>query len=185
MTSRRRRRRVVSFTVLAFWLAAVAATGVAIARPPLTPVTVPAFRARAVDGRAVDVEAMLARGPVLVDFWATWCRPCVSSLPALERAAARWAPRGLSVVGVSIDGPRNFARVRPFAQRLGLTFPIVLDETGELQQRFRITAVPTSVLIAADGRVAWTHTGWLPGDDAALEAALAAEFAKASPDTSR
>ncbi len=130
----------------------------------------PAFRARPVDGAAFDLAAARAHGPVLVDFWATWCKPCLASLPAVRALHERWAERGLTVVGVSIDGPRNFARVRPFAQRLGLGYPIVLDEDGSLQQRFRVGAVPTSVLIDADGRIVRVHTGWAPGEDRALEA---------------
>ncbi len=137
------------------------------------PETAPAFRARTVDGKSFELAAALAQGPVLVDFWATWCKPCLASLPAVRALHERWAARGLTVVGVSIDGPRNFARVRPFVQRLGLGYPIVLDEDGSLQQRFRVSAVPTSVLIGADGRIVRVHTGWAPGEERSLEAEVA------------
>src|SRR2546422_4943348 len=60
--------------------------------------------------------------------------PLSRSLPELETLHRRYRDRGLTVIGISVDGPRNFARVRPFAAKLGLTFPIVLDEDGRLQQ---------------------------------------------------
>lgn len=149
------------------------------------PERAPTFRARAVDGRVVDLSRALAEGPVLVDFWATWCKPCLASLPSVQALHERWQARGLTVIGVSIDGPRNFARVRPFARRLGLGYPIVLDEDGSLQQRFRVSAVPTSVLIAPGGRIVRVHAGWSPGEDAALEAAVEALLAGAPADSAR
>ncbi len=129
---------------------------------------------RALDGARLDLKEQLAQGPVLLDFWATWCRPCERSLPATQRLHERYREQGLRVIGVSVDGPRNWARVRPFAGRLGLTFPLVIDEDGSLARRFRAGGVPTTVLIASDGRVVRAHTGWVPGEDDSLAAAVAA-----------
>ena len=109
---------------------------------------------------------------MVLDFWATWCKPCLQSLPELEAIHRKYAPRGVTVVGVSVDSPRNFAKVRPFAQRLGLTFPVVLDDDARLQQLFQVRGMPTSVVIAPDGSIVRVKQGYLPGDDAAIEAAL-------------
>jgi peroxiredoxin len=135
------------------------------------------IRMRSVTGQALDLEQLRQRGPVLLDFWATWCKPCLASLPELEALHRTLGPRGLTVIGISVDGPRNFSKVRPFTQRLGLTFPIVLDEDGGLQQRFQVRAVPTSVLIGADGRVVRVTPGWRPGETAELERAVSALLA--------
>ena len=127
---------------------------------------------RTIDGTRLELARKLEQGPVLLDFWATWCRPCERSLPTTQRLHERYREQGLTVVGVSVDGPRNWARVRPFASRLGLTFPVILDEDGSLARRFRVGGVPTTVLIAADGRVVRAHTGWVPGEDDSLAAAV-------------
>ncbi len=132
---------------------------------------------RTVSGAAIALDDSLAKGPVLLDFWATWCRPCEHSLPAVQRLHERFRERGVSVVGVSIDGPRNWARVRPFAARLGLGFPIVIDEDGALARRFRVQAVPTSVLISASGQVVRTHSGFHPAEEDSLRTALEALLA--------
>lgn len=134
----------------------------------------PAFTLRTVTGERLELAALLERGPVLLDFWATWCKPCLQSLPELETLHRRHAGGGLTVIGVSIDGPRNHARVRPFARRLGLTFPVALDEGERLQQLFHVRAVPTSILIGRDGTVLHARQGFLPGDTEALDAAIAA-----------
>ncbi len=134
------------------------------------------FDVRSVEGKRVALDSLLVRGPVLLDFWATWCKPCVTSLPAVERLWRQHRDAGLTVVAVSIDGPRNFAKVRPFARGLGLTFPIVLDEDGSLARRFDVSVVPTSILIGRDGRIAHVQVGYVPGQEEALAKAILAQL---------
>jgi thiol-disulfide isomerase/thioredoxin len=99
-----------------------------------------------------------------VDFWATWCKPCKMALPEVQKLHEKYADRGLSVIGVSLDGPRNTPKVRPFTQQLGLTFPNVIDEKGDFGRAFRILGLPTSILIAPDGKVVSTKMGYRPGE---------------------
>jgi peroxiredoxin len=134
----------------------------------------PGFRVRALDGAWIELDRLRRDGPVLIDFWATWCKPCVAALPEIEALHRRLGPRGLTVLGVSVDGPRNHARVRPFANRLGLTFPLVLDGDGDLQQRFQVRAVPTTVLVDRSGAIVHVRQGWRPGETEALERAAEA-----------
>jgi len=136
---------------------------------------------RSVNGTTLALSDSLARGPVLLDFWATWCRPCEHALPAVQRVHERYRERGVTVVAVSIDGPRNWARVRPFAARLGLTFPVVIDEDGALARRFRVQSVPMSVLLAPGGRVVRVHSGSHPAEEESLGAALDALLADVQP----
>ena len=162
-------------------LVAVLAPAARPATPAITPAPAARFVARTITGERFDLAAALAKGPVLIDFWATWCHPCLESLPALEKLRAAQAAHGLTVVAISIDGPRNFARVRPFAQRLGLHMPIVIDEDGSLAQKYQVSSVPTTVLIALDGRIVRIQTGYLPGEDATLAGAVQALLAPAAP----
>lgn len=134
--------------------------------------TAPGFRVRPLEGPPVELATLLARGPVVLDFWATWCRPCERSLPALQALHVRYAERGVTVLAISIDGPRNWARVRPFVAAHGLTLPVAIDEDGAIAKRYRITSVPASLVIAPDGRVVRFHAGYVPGDEQALELAV-------------
>ncbi len=142
--------------------------------PAAEPKAAPPFRVRALSGETLDLGELTARGPVLLDFWATWCKPCLASLPELETLHRRFAPRGLTVIGISVDGPRNFAKVRPFARRLGLTFPIALDEDGGLQRLYQARAIPSGVLVSAEGRVVHVSQGWRPGETGDLARAIEA-----------
>jgi len=168
----RHRLMIGGMALLLLHLSARPAHGAAAPPLSLEPSRAPAFRARTVSGDALSLEKLLARGPVLLDFWATWCHPCLAELPELEAVHRRYRDRGLTVIGVSEDGPRNFARVRPFAAKLGLTFSIVLDEDGRIQQLYQVRALPTTVLIDASGAIVTVREGYRPGDTRRLETAI-------------
>jgi thiol-disulfide isomerase/thioredoxin len=115
-----------------------------------------------------------ARGPVVLDFWATWCKPCVAAIPELEQTARDLGPRGLTIVGVSVDGPRNYAKVRPFVAKLGITYPVTLDDDGTLQEKYQVRSIPTTVLIDPGGAIVKVVQGYRPGESQALRAAIEA-----------
>lgn len=104
---------------------------------------------------------------VLVNIWATWCAPCVKEMPSLQRVYEEYADDGLEIVAVAVDdrpGERQpdgsvEGLVSEFVERLGLTFPIVLDPTGGTERRFDTEYLPTTVLIDRQGRVRHREIG--------------------------
>lgn len=91
--------------------------------------------------------------PLLINFWATWCRPCRAEMGGLDRLHRKFSNAGLSVIGVSIDTDANL--VREFILQQGFVFPIFLDRAGEKTLgSLRIGAFPTTVLVRRDGAVA-------------------------------
>jgi peroxiredoxin len=103
-----------------------------------------------VTGEAAGLEQWKGRA-VLAHFWATWCLPCRRELPQLERLSARFAPRGLVVVAVSIDDQAE--AVRAFVASHPLPFPVLIDTTREARRGYRVDTIPVSFLIDAEGRV--------------------------------
>ena len=165
-------------TLLGLLAALVAGTPARAVAAPLRDLTLVT-----VDRKPLPLDTIRHAGPLLIDFWATWCKPCLASLPEIQALHQKYGPRGLTVVGVSIDGPRNEARVRPFAARLGLTYPIVFDADGRLQQRFDVRAVPNAVLVDTSGTVVRRFAGYRPGEGAALARAIEAALGDSASET--
>lgn len=114
----------------------------------------PEFSLPRLDGGQIRLSDLRGR-PVLVNFWASWCAPCRSEMPALDRIAREYQPSGLVVVGVNqLEDP---ATVEQFVQEFGLSFPIALDRDGTVSRDWRVYGIPQTYLVGPDGviRKAW------------------------------
>ncbi len=130
------------------------------------------FALRNIDGELVNVGDYLGKQPVVLDFWATWCKPCVKSLPELQRIYQEFKPAGLAIFAVNEDGPRSLSKVAPFAKSHGLTLSVLLDETGDVLNKYQASGLPTTVLINKRGEIVLTLLGYRPGDDQKLRTAI-------------
>jgi peroxiredoxin len=147
--------------------------------PPTFPRAAPELRLAALDGDSISWERLKGK-VVLVDFWATWCPPCRKSMPELQALYDRYADRGFTVLGVSIDegGP---ARVRKFVAGRRIRYPIALDHPERpAWERFRVKAVPAAFLVDQEGRIVAQWTG-APADVRELEGMLGPLLEKRSP----
>jgi thiol-disulfide isomerase/thioredoxin len=124
----------------------------------------PDFTLATADGAAADLAAMRGR-VVVLDFWATWCVPCKAALPLLHQVA-RWArDQDLPVEILTVntwDGGQpddRLRKVRKYWTDSGFTLPVALDYTGDVATRYRLTGIPATVVIRADGIVHAFHTG--------------------------
>lgn len=110
---------------------------------------------------------------VLIDFWATFCEPCLLALPELDALYQRERARGFVVFAVSIDEAASTGRVRNEVSKLGLSFPILLDADTRVVSLYnpRATA-PYSVLVGRDGRIARRQEGYTTGERENLEHAV-------------
>ena len=94
---------------------------------------------------------------VLLNFWASWCPPCLHEMPSMERLRVKMAGRPLEIVALaSAEGPND---VKAFLSKIKLGFPILLDTDGSNTKRWKVFALPTSFLLDAQGRVRYVLTG--------------------------
>jgi len=99
------------------------------------------------------------KGQVIVlNFWATWCLPCREEMPAMERLYRRFKARGFTILALSIDA-RGEDVVAPFVKSLGLTFPVGLDPRMTVAGEYRMTALPTSIVIDRGGAIVGVGVG--------------------------
>jgi peroxiredoxin len=115
----------------------------------------PAYSAVSLAGDTVSLADLRGR-VVLLNVWATWCAPCVREMPALERLHQALGEEGLSIVAVSVDASTpglGAADVRGFVDDLGITFTVLLDPGGEIENRFQVGGLPMTFVIDRDGRI--------------------------------
>ena len=110
-----------------------------------------AFEATTMTGETVSFPADFKGRLVLLEFWATWCSPCVASIPHVREAYQELAPRGLSVVGISLDSPRVAEdRVREFVSRKEMKWPQVYTGAGRIASQYGVQAIPALFLVDGD-----------------------------------
>lgn len=106
------------------------------------------------EGKPIPLPGRYTGRPLLINFWASWCGPCIKEMPELERFAQRQSTNGTQVVGIALD---QADAVRTFLQRTPVTYPILLDVAGPRDSGVQMGnakgVLPYSVLVGADGRV--------------------------------
>jgi peroxiredoxin len=123
-------------------------------------------------GEDVSLSDLLARGPVILDFWATWCKPCLQGFPGLQGLLDRYKDRGLTVVAISVDGPRSRGRVTPFIRSREYDFEVLLDTQGRVAKKYNAMAIPRTVLISSEGEVVFATVGYRPSNHEQIEKEL-------------
>ncbi|MGD8319867.1 MAG: TlpA disulfide reductase family protein [Gemmatimonadota bacterium] len=127
-------------------------------QPVITGTEAPDFAATNMEGQKVHLSDYRGR-VVLVNIWATWCGPCRNEMPSMERLYQDLKDTDFEILAVSIDAAAgttdDFGRrggdLQAFADELGLTFPILHDPTGKIEQTYQTTGVPETFLIGRDG----------------------------------
>lgn len=128
--------------------------------PPVFPRPAPDFAVETLEGRdraLADLKGKVA----LVDFWATWCKPCLETMPRLQKTYAAHSGRGFEVWGVSIDDDKDrIGKIRKMADKLDVTYPILMDaKTTPAWYRFKVKAIPAMYLLDRESRIVAQWTG--------------------------
>ncbi len=128
------------------------------------------FTLKDVNGASFTLSEHLGNDVIVLAFFATWCEPCQKELSHLEQFAADFQDRGLSVWAVSMDLPDTVGEVRPLVKRLGLSFPVLLDDGQKATDLFNPQKnAPFSVVIDRNKNMIWSHLGYVPGDEEKLK----------------
>jgi peroxiredoxin len=143
----------------------------------------PNFSGFTADDQKVSL-ALLSGKVVLLNFWASWCLECRPEMPVFERLHREFSVQGLAIVG--INAREGTTTIREYAKELGLTFPLILDPSGKINSAYGVIGIPTTFLVARNGRAVALAIGpreWNGKPARALIQALLAEPAalKAMP----
>lgn len=155
---KRRRAMICSGGIFAaLWLLAAAPAGALEAGDPA-----PTFQAAALGGGKPLALAAYHGKVVYLDFWASWCPPCLVSLPLLEELRQEFPAAEFQVLAVNVD--RDPERARAFLRKLPVGYPSAADPEGQIPERFGIETMPTSFLIDGKGVIRHVHPGFRRSD---------------------
>lgn len=115
---------------------------------PVVGAYAPPLTLRNVSGQPIHLPT---EHTILINFWATWCLPCEVEMPALQDLHTRYQADGLYIIGVNMGEPPQV--VQAWADRLGLTFTLGIDHTGQTVANYRLRGQPTTVIVAPNGRI--------------------------------
>ena len=122
----------------------------------------PTWKLKDLNGKEVSSDQF--KGKVLiVDFWATWCGPCLSEIPGYIELEKKYGAKGLAIVGVSLDR-QSPKYVQKFARDHGMNYTIVMGDEDVVAAFGNFDAIPTTFLIDREGRIAHQKTGAMPHD---------------------
>ena len=126
--------------------------------------TVQNFQLKNLENQTRSFADLKGEKLTLLDFWASWCKPCLKAIPELNKIYAEYKSKGVEIIGINCDGPRSMAKVAPLSQSLQIKYPVLLDINSEVMNNLGLQAFPTLILVNSEGSIVWTHEGYVTGD---------------------
>jgi thiol-disulfide isomerase/thioredoxin len=129
---------------------------------------IPQVDLKTLDGQVFNTKNIdNGDNPIILSFWATWCKPCIKELTAYNEHYVDWHEEtGVKIIAVSVDNARSMARVAPFVNGRGWTdIQFYLDPNQDFKREMNIINVPHTLLLNKDNEVVWQHTSYSEGDE--------------------
>lgn len=127
----------------------------------------PSVQLKDINGNTVNTAEISNDGnPVIISFWATWCKPCKRELKAIHEVYPDWQDEtGVKLIAVSIDEAQNVQKVKPLVDGFGWEYEVLLDPNGEFKRQMGVTDVPHAFIIDGEGNVVYNHKGYVDGGE--------------------
>lgn len=130
----------------------------------------PAVSVKTLDGKTINTAGLSNNGkPMIVSFWALWCKPCINELTTIADFYEDWVEEtGVKLVAVSIDDSRSTSKVGPTVNGKGWDYEVLLDSNGDFKRAMNVNMIPHTFLINGNGEIVWQHTSFSEGSELQL-----------------
>jgi peroxiredoxin len=125
----------------------------------------PNFKLENLNGDYIELKSLLGEGPLLISFWATWCKPCVEELAEYKKLYTEYKSKGFKMLAISTDDEKSIAKVKPFVRSKNYSFPVLLDTNSDIARKFYVQTVPYTILLNKEGIIVYSHLGYKKGDE--------------------
>lgn len=135
---------------------------------------VPSAKVKNLKGETIGTETFNNDGkPFVISFWATWCKPCITEMKAMNDVYEDWQTQtGVKLFAISIDDARSSKNVPAFVKGKGFKFDVYLDENSDFKRAMNVNNPPHTFLFNGKGELVWQHAGYAPGDEEELFAKI-------------
>ena len=134
-----------------------------VAAPALAaPTPAPMFKLDSMAGKPVSLAEYKGQ-VVMINFWASWCGPCRTEMPILEKLSSKYKPMGFAMIGVNVEPDSSLAA--NWLKSTPVTFPILFDTKSEVSKLYAVAGMPSTVIIDRKGNLRWLHRGYKDGDE--------------------
>ena len=120
-----------------------------------------------INGVAVRLDTLSNGGkPIIIDFFATWCKPCNRELSAISEVYDEWqSETGVRLIAVSIDQAHHINKVKPLVDQLGWPYEVLLDPNSELKRALGVQLIPYTLIVDGNGKIVYKHSGYVDGEE--------------------
>jgi len=127
----------------------------------------PSVNIKTLDGQTFNTQGISNDGkPIIISFWALWCKPCKKELDAFNENIEDWQDEtGVKIFAISIDDSRSTAKVLPFVSGKDWEFEVLLDPNGDFKRGMNVNMIPHTFLLDGNGKIVYQHTSYYEGDE--------------------
>ena len=127
--------------------------------------TIPDLKIRLLDGTTTTIHELVDDGPLMIDFWATWCVPCKKLMRYLDQYHQDYSSDGFKVLMINTDTPRSMGKVKSYVRAQDYKFYIGMDPNKTISKKLNGMVMPTMILVDKGGEVKWRHQGYISGEE--------------------
>lgn len=129
----------------------------------------PNFKLLNIDGKYIELNKEIGNGPLLLSFWATWCKPCLEEMVEFNKIYEQYKDKDFKILAISTDTEKSVAKVKPYIKSKDYKFQVLLDTNSEVARKYYAQQMPYTIMIDKNGSIVYSHLGYMKGDEKKVE----------------